>query len=192
MIKNQFLLILIVMICAIIVSNIGASIYASIMLFTDIGFGIIAIGIGYLVGKVIFYVTTENMKDDQSREISIGTLKYTSIFGAIISGFGVIIGDITYYAYSLNEDGSPYEGAISYLDVFTTPFYWMADPISLFSMSFEWISLYFTSIFSGEDIMWGIMSLVFVAWAMYWSYIFSLGASYEGENEEISEVEYTE
>lgn len=182
MIKNKFLLILIVSICAIIASNIGASIYASIMLLTDIGFGIIAIGIGYLVGNVIFYVTTKNMEDDESsegfeikNEMSLGTLKHTSIFGAFISGCGVLMGDNLYYSY--------YGGAIDYLDIFLSPFFLILVPIETLVMHFDLTSVYFTSIFSGEDFIWGIMSLVFIVWAMYWGYIFSLGASFWDENE---------
>ena len=50
MIKNQFLLLIIVTICAITIANIGASIYAIVMLSTEVGFSIICIGIGYFVG----------------------------------------------------------------------------------------------------------------------------------------------
>jgi len=190
MIKNQFLLILIVMMCATITSNIGASVYASAMIITNLGIGIFAIGIGYIVGKVIFYITTKNIIDEQSKKMSLGTLKYTSIFGAFISGLGVVIGDLLYNAYAFTIDGSEYEEVIDYLLIFIAPFKLMfLEPMMLFESSFYTVASYFIAIFS-ENFIYGIMSMIFLIYAMYWGYIYSFGFTVEEEELEKSEIEY--
>ena len=190
MIKNKFLLILIVMMCATITSNIAASVYATTMIITDLGIGIFAIGIGYIVGKVIFYTTTKNITDEESKEVSLDTLKYTSIFGALISGLGVLIGDFLYTGFAFNMDGSMYEGSIEYLAIFTSPFMLVfAEPMMLIGASFDLVMSYFAAIFS-ENIIWAIMSILFLVYAMYLGYIYSFGFTPEEEQLEKSDIEY--
>ena len=192
MIKNQFLLLIIVTICAITIANIGAFIYAIVMLSNEgsniLGFiSIICIGIGYFVGRsvafILSYGNIEKLElqvtaDTGNETTSFRSVYYGGLIAAVVSAYGVLLGDVLHFSWmevvvDSDRDGfpitEPFDLFIHYPVIgyiFIYPFQHFFDAIG---EAFNMLIFYFT--YLSDDFLYSIISLLFLGCAAYWSAI---------------------
>jgi len=186
MTKNQFLFLLVIIICAVIVANISASIYVISMLFTEMSFALIVVGIGYLVGKSVLNLqllylfilspTTKSVFPMNEVKSYASFSQYAAVIAAVVSAYGVLLGDFIYAVIAYNEDGTPYTGEYVYLEIFLVPFEFLLMPITTITFLFAVFTSYFDF---ANDFMYSFLSLFFLGFAMYLGYVSARGFNSE-------------
>ena len=183
MIKNNMLYYLLIFLVCLIVANITSSIYASFMIYTDVALALLVMFIGIAVGRSAFAFT--NLFSAENDQLTISEDNYTkrlsisAFISAFLSLYGSVQGDILYdtamYDYENNQMLE--EPALSYFEVFTAPFQFLInDPVGYILLEIDYIVFYFQSL--STDGMYGVLSIGFLAGAIYFGYNSAWGTRY--------------
>ena len=183
MIKNDMLYYLAIFVICLIVANLSSSIYASFMIYTDVALGLLVVFIGLAVGRSAFAFT--NLFSAENNELTINEDNYTtrlsvsSFMSALLSIYGSVQGDILYNTamYDVENDQMLEEPILSYFEVFTSPFQFLIyDPVGYILLEIDYIIFYFQSL--STDGMYGVVSIGFLAAAVYFGYNSAWGTRY--------------
>ena len=183
MIKNDILYYLAIFIICLIVANITSSIFASFMIFSGVGLGILVMFIGLAVGRSAFAFT--NLFSSENNELTISEENYTTrlSISSFISSFssmhGAILGEMLYDTACYDNEKLQYveEPMLSYVDVFTIPFEQLIfNFFGLMGREIEYLIYYFQML--PVDGTYAVTSIVFLALAVYFGYNSAWGTRY--------------
>ena len=183
MIKNDMLYYIVTFVICLIVANITSSIFASFMIFSGVGLGLLVMFIGLAVGRSAFAFT--NLFSLENNELTISEDNYTKrlSISAFISSFasmyGAILGEMLYDSAMYDNEKQLYvdEKMLSYFDVFIMPFDQLIfNFLGLMTREIEYVIYYFQML--SVDGMYAITSIGFLALAVYFGYNSALGTRY--------------
>lgn len=104
MIKNKYLLLIIILFVGFVTTLTSQYIYITVLMLTDIYFSLFYLLLAYCIAKSINLVLSLNIKDNESEELSVKLKPFSVIIAVLLVVFSVIHIDGIYGGYAYKDD----------------------------------------------------------------------------------------